>query len=297
MFGHRPDGKRLNKLDPVVQITPYLMPMRCDAQVFLKADLEYEGMARCIAAKSAAGERITFMNIIIAAYVRAISQNPECNRFIVNKQTFARNNCSVSFTILKNQQDNYSPETAVRIKFDPSDTIFDVRNRMAEAVEANRGEETSNAADKIARFALLIPGLATFIVAVVRLLDRYGLCPGAFLDLLPFHTSMWITNNASIGLKSVNHHIYNFGSTSMFLGMGAIQRQTVLDPDGKPKMKRYLPIGITVDERICSGAHYSKLFADMLAGIKDPSILEKEPEQVSYEYGVEYHVPKPQPKA
>ena len=71
----------------------------------------------------------------------------------------------------------------------------------------------------------------------------------------------------------------------------------VLDPDGKPKMKRYLPIGITVDERVCSGAHYSKLFADMLAGIKDPSILEKEPEQVSYEYGVEYHVPKPQPKA
>ena len=36
MFGHRPDGKRLKKLDPIVQITPYLMPMRCDAPVFLE---------------------------------------------------------------------------------------------------------------------------------------------------------------------------------------------------------------------------------------------------------------------
>ena len=40
MFGRRPDGKRVKKLDPIVQMTPYLMPMRCDAQVFLehKAD-------------------------------------------------------------------------------------------------------------------------------------------------------------------------------------------------------------------------------------------------------------------
>ena len=36
MFGRRPDGRRLRDVDPIVQITPYLMPMRCDAQVFLE---------------------------------------------------------------------------------------------------------------------------------------------------------------------------------------------------------------------------------------------------------------------
>ena len=44
MFGRRPDGKRLKHLDPIVQITPYLMPMRCDAQVFLQHNLDYEKM-------------------------------------------------------------------------------------------------------------------------------------------------------------------------------------------------------------------------------------------------------------
>ena len=30
---------------------------------------------------------------------------------------------------------------------------------------------------------------------------------------------MFVTNNASIGLHSVYHHIYNFGNTGMFFGM------------------------------------------------------------------------------
>ena len=40
MFGRRPDGRRLRGVDPIVAITPYLMPMRCDAQVFLEHKLD-----------------------------------------------------------------------------------------------------------------------------------------------------------------------------------------------------------------------------------------------------------------
>ncbi len=73
MFGHRPDGKRLKNLDPVVQMTPYLMPMRCDAQVFLEHRADYETMSRYIAQKSQQGQKVTFMQILVAAYVRAVS--------------------------------------------------------------------------------------------------------------------------------------------------------------------------------------------------------------------------------
>ena len=42
MFGFRPEGRRVKEMDPIVRMMPYIMPMRCDAQVFLKhrADLE-----------------------------------------------------------------------------------------------------------------------------------------------------------------------------------------------------------------------------------------------------------------
>ena len=42
MFGRRPDGRRVKGIDPVMQITPYVMPMRCDAQVFLKHRVDME---------------------------------------------------------------------------------------------------------------------------------------------------------------------------------------------------------------------------------------------------------------
>lgn len=291
MFGFRPDGRRISSIDPIVRITPYLMPMRCDAQVFLQHKLDYEKLARYIAEKSSEGERVTFMQIIIAAFVRAVSQHPEINRFIMNKEFYARKNCTVSFTMLKDPQNAEGGETACKIFYDLTDTLFDVRDRMNLAIEANRGVETKNFLDKLVGVLLSIPGLATTIVGLVRLLDRYGLCPGALIDELPFHTSMYITNNASIGLHHVNHHIYNFGSTNLFFGMGSVEKVMVMD-GGKPRMKRYLPIGITADERVCSGAHYAGFFATMIRHLENPELLEVPPESVRFDEKVEFHVPK-----
>ena len=291
MFGFRPDGRRIASIDPIVRITPYLMPMRCDAQVFLQHKLDYEKLARYIPEKSSEGERVTFMQIIIAAFVRAVSQHPEINRFIMNKEFYARKNCTVSFTMLKDPQNAEGGETACKIFFDLTDTLFDVRDRMNLAIEANRGVENKNFLDKLVGVLLSIPGLATTIVGLVRLLDRYGLCPGALIDELPFHTSMYITNNASIGLHHVNHHIYNFGSTNLFFGMGSVEKIMVMD-GGKPRMKRYLPIGITADERVCSGAHYAGFFATMIRHLENPELLEVPPESVRFDEKVEFHVPK-----
>ena len=106
MFGRRPDGRRIKGMDPVMRITPYVMPMRCDAQVLLKHRADLEVLSRYIRKqKKEKNEKISYMQIIVAAYVRAVSRNPEVNRFIMNKQLFARNNCSAAFTILKNPAD------------------------------------------------------------------------------------------------------------------------------------------------------------------------------------------------
>ena len=129
------------------------------------------------------------------------------------------------------------------------------------------------------------------IKSMVRLLDRYGLCPGALLDELPFHTSMYITNNASIGLHHVNHHIYNFGSVTLFFGMGTVEKVAVVEK-GEARMKRFLPIGITADERVCSGAHYAAFFGTMSYLLNHPEELEKPPESVRFDEKCEYHVPK-----
>ncbi len=296
MFGRRPDGRRVKGIDPVMRITPYVMPMRCDAQVFLKHKADMEVLSRYIRQqKMEKGQSLSYMQIIVAAYVRAISKNPEINRFIMNKQLFARNNCSAAFTILKDPSDADKGEAVVKIKFDLTDTVYDVRDRMTAAVAANRGDAPAGFVDKLLAFLFAVPGLATVIVSLVRLLDRYGLAPAMLMEELPFYVGMYITNTASIGLHDVNHHLYNWGNVGLFLGMGVTEKVAEVE-NGQTRMKRYLPIGITADERVCSGAHYARFFTDMRHYLDHPELLETPPEKVRFDQGLEYHQPKPEAK-
>ena len=292
MFGRRPDGRRVKGVDPVMKITPYVMPMRCDAQVFLKHRADMEVLSRYIRKqKFERGQSVTYMQIIVAAYVRAVSRNPEVNRFIMNKQLFARNNCSAAFTILKDPNDADKGEAVVKIKFDLTDTLYDVRDRMTAAVAANRGDQPDGFVNKLLGFLFAVPGLATVVVALVRFLDRYGLAPAVLMDELPFYVGMYITNTASIGLHDVNHHIYNWGNVGLFLGMGVTEKVAVVE-DGRARMKRCLPIGITADERVCSGAHYARFFADVKRFLEHPELLESPPDKVRFDKDMEYHEPK-----
>ena len=50
MFGRRSDGHLVKKLDPIVALTSYIMPTRCDAQIFTDYKADFEKLARYIAA-------------------------------------------------------------------------------------------------------------------------------------------------------------------------------------------------------------------------------------------------------
>ena len=293
MFGRRPDGRRIRGIDPIMRITPYIMPMCCDAQVFLKYRADLEVLLDYIRRQRLEkNERITYMQIFVAAYVRAISRNPQVNRFIMNKQLFARNNCSCAFTILKNPQDIDKGEAVVKIKFDLTDTIYDVRDRMEAAIAANRIDQPPGFIEKLLGFLFSVPGLATAVVALARLLDRYGLAPGVLMEELPFYVGMYIANTASIQLQDVNHHLYNWGNVGIFVGMGLEERSAVVE-NGNTRMKRFLPIGVTIDERVCSGAHYARFMKDIRRYMRHPELLELPPDEVCFDQDIEYHEPKP----
>jgi hypothetical protein len=297
MFGRRHEGRRVRNLDPIIEAMPYLMPMRCDAMVFFNYDLEYEPMMRYIADKARTENmKITFLELLIAAYVRAISQVPEINRFVINKQYYNRTELTCAMVVLMDTQDGSVKENTIKIHFDPSDTIYDVQARVLKKVEENRKAEDLGGVIKIAKVVLKIPGLTSLIVWVARFLDRYGLLPSFLIDELPFHTGLWLTNNASIGLKSVNHHLYNFGNSSMFFAMGTPNRGFTLDAKGNPIRYAMIPVGVTVDERVCAGAVFARVFKIMKQCLKTPSLLETPPETVRYNEGAEYHEPKPERK-
>ena len=294
MFGFRHEGRRVKHMDPIVQMTPYLMPMRCDAQVFLHHDIDYETLTSYIADKSRnEGVKITFLEVLIASFVRGVSQVPEVNRFVMNKQFYNRKELTCSMTVLLDTPDGSLQENVIKVRFDPTDTIYDVQARLVAKIEANRKPEKPSFAIKLASALIKIPGLVSLVVWFLMLLDRYGIMPGMLIDELPFHSSMWVTNNASIGLHSVYHHIYNFGNSSMFFGMGTPERGYTVDAKGNPKRWCTLPVGITVDERVCGGATYARLFTWMKRCLRNPELLDTPPEKVYFNEGTTYSEPKP----
>lgn len=175
-------------------------------------------------------------------------------------------------------------ETTVKLHFSPYDTLYDVRDQIHSAVADNRKPEVANITDRFARFALRIPGLPMTIANVARLLDRYGLLPRVIVDLSPFHTGLFFVNMASLGMPYVNHHVYNFGNTSIFLSMGKTERSYLPDKNGGIRTSRILPMGVVNDERVTSGAEFGRAFGYWRDLLASPSQLETPPESIKEDF-------------
>jgi len=283
MFGRRPDGRRLDHIDPIVQFMPFIMTNRNDAMNQVVQYVDYEPLAEYIKKRSKNGDRISFMSLIIAAYVRAVAEYPCLNRFIMNKQVFARNEITVALTVLRNAGDKDNlDEATVKGNFHPEDTVDDVDRQMnellADAVKADGDNETADFAAKLVKCRPLVQA----VVWMAKLLDRYGLMPKFIHQLSPFHCGMVITNMASIGMPAIYHHLYNFGNSSIFIAMGKFERQPVYTKDGV-KHRNVIPLGIVMDERICGGAAYAQGMNYFKKLLENPELLEKRPERVNWD--------------
>ena len=299
MFGHRPDGTRLPIKDPILGLTAYLMPQRCDAMVMSPQELDYDKVAAYVQAQKEKGRKISFMSVIIAAYIRTVTMYPEINRFVVNKQLYARNEIAVSFMVLKRNGDETVDDSAVKVKFDPYDTIFDVAERVEAAIDANRDPpEDGNATEHLARMLFSKPIIASVLVGTLKFLDRYGLMPRAVVELSPFHTSLFVTNMASLGIDYIYHHIYNFGTTGMFVSMGKFCRTPVSKLKDETVNRRVIPLGVVADERICNGAAFARVYSAWRKFAENPEQLETPPDNVKLEViGMPEWVKNPKKKA
>ncbi len=283
MFGRRADGRRLSDIDPIIQFAPYVMVQRNDASNLITEYVDYDPIAAYIRKRSKQGDKISFMALMIAAYVRVVSRYPQFNRFIMNSQIFARNQIVVSLTVLRNGKDeDVMDEALIKMKFKPDNTLDEVAQIIKDQLTDAKDEDAENGTVDFVKKLVHMRLLMKLVVKFARLTDRYGLLPGALYDISPFHCSMYITNIASIGLPAIYHHLYNFGNTSIFIAMGKFEKQIVATKDG-PAVKTVIPLGLTLDERICGGADYAKGFAYFKQLLADPELLETRPEKINLE--------------
>jgi len=280
-WGDRYDGRRVRTLNPFYQITPYIMRSRVDAQDYFEDEVDIGPAERWLRQMRDQGHaRLGLLHLFIAAAVRTLSQKPRLNRFVAGQRIYARDEILVSLALKKRLQED-SPETTIKLSFQPTDTVFDVAARINAAVSENKDLETRNETDNTARLFMMAPGfLVRFLVWFLRTLDFYGKLPRAIHRASPFHTSVFITDLGSLGIRPIYHHLYEFGTTSVFIAFGLKERRHVPDRDGKIVERRYVGIKVVNDERICDGHYYASAFRYLTSLLRDPRQLESPPERV-----------------
>ena len=275
MFGLRNDGRNVSKeLDPMVLFTPLIMPTRCESMNQLTYSAEYEPMAAYIRKCTKAGiGNISFMTILAAAYARTVYHNPSMNYFVMGTKIYEHKELTISLVVLKDTDDGSLQEALAKITLDPKDTIFQVAEKMEKEIALAKKATEKNATSNFAGTLLRIPVLPTLVVWLARLTDRLGILPKFINKISPFHCSLFITNMMSIGLPKIYHHLYNFGTCSVFISVGKPERQTVT-VGGNAARRLMMPMGIVTDERVCGGAEYARGAHTLLSYLKNPELLE-----------------------
>ena len=269
----RPDGTRVKEASTIVSALPYVMPRRYDAQNFITEYADMEVLRRYIQEKRREGVHIPYMTLILAAYFKVYQENPKINRFIMNSKIYQRNHFCVSFVILKTRADGTPDETSVKIFFEDGDDVISINRKIEDAVALNQKKEHNNNTDRFANFMFSLPVLPTLLVGLVKLLDRLGLLPRFVIALSPFHTSLFITNLASINTEAIYHHCYEFGTTGVFVSMG----KPIANYRSGEYNKKMIPLSVVMDERICTGHEYALFWASVRRYLKHPELLEGKP--------------------
>lgn len=280
-FGDRKEGRKIRSLDPINTMSAYIMKDRVGSTNYIRDSVEISKVEKYIIKKRKEGLMgFGMLHILIATYVRTVSQMPGINRFIGGQKIYARNNIEICLAI-KKEMTLDAMETIIKIECDPSDTVYEIYEKLKKEIETNRAEGDISSFDSTARFLNYIPGLLMkFVMVILRIMDYLDLLPRFLTKLSPFHGSLFITSMGSLGIPPIFHHLYDFGNVPLFMAYGTKRRAYELQKDGTVAERRYIDYTVSSDERICDGFYFAsamKFFKDIF---KKPEILDNPPEVV-----------------
>lgn len=283
----RKDGKPLRNIDPMRKLLPYLFKTRNGSIVHAPETLDFDNAREFIKKITRENPELSIgtFEIIMAALVRTLSQYPYLNRFVAGKKLFARNDLSISFIVLRLENGEYK-ETNAKVYFSKEDTLFDVAKKVNEHIKlCQSGSDKSD--DALMRTFTKLPSpIITLAANLAKKFCDWGFLPKSFIKAVPLYSTAYISNLGSIGHDALNHHLYEWGTTSLFVTMGKLKRTNEVNKYGQISTKTSLDIVVTLDERIADGIYLVKALKYFKNLVKHPEKLLVPPKVVVEDDGI-----------
>ncbi len=278
LFIDRVDGRRIRDPGPFHAILPFLMRGRNESAVYYSKDIDVEAAVRYVHRRNTeSGERrFSLFGLILTAAAQTFVLKPRLNRFVHGKALYERKSLKFSFIVKKRLTED-AKETTAQVTFPADVTADSAAQIITRAVELARGQDMTPD-EREASIIHRIP-FGKFIVSrVFRLLDRFNVAPSFMLESDPLYSSAFFANLGSIGLDTPFHHLYEWGTASLFVVVGRLFQKETRGSDGVYRKKNYVNVKMTLDERIADGLYFARAAALFQRLVQHPERMERPPE-------------------
>jgi hypothetical protein len=244
----RPDGDLVRDEVPARLIMPYIMNRRNDSLVYQDTTFRIAAARAWLRAYNRTHHpRATLFQLLTYACAVVIHARPRLNRFVSGGRIYQRRGVDISF-VAKEEFTDEGAEATVKVGLTPNEPFRDWSARMSGLVDEARHVERR--VDKEVGLIMRLPGpVITGLVALARALDRWNLYPWFMMKDDPMYASLFLANLGSVGVSDAYHHLYEYGTVSIFGAVSAprrhpfVERHQVVVDDG-------LSVRWTFDERI-----------------------------------------------
>ena len=245
-------GHKVKDVTGMQNILFDLKPNRCEAEVFMSANIDVTEFVKFIKKLKDKDENITFFHGFVYILGKTIYEYPKLNRFVQNRTLFEHDEVSIAF-VAKATFDEKSEEFMTCLPIEKDDTIKDVSKKLKARIDKMRDKKSSvntdganNVIDKIGH---VWRPIRSSLVGILKWWDRVFGLPGSMADENIYYSSLIVSNLGTFRVPGIYHNLANLGTSSGLVTFGDIKEE-----NGKYTMN----IGITLDERIADGFYFCK---------------------------------------
>jgi hypothetical protein len=274
----RPDGDLVRDLAPVRHIIPYLMKGRNESVVYYEQILDLTRTLPFVRAwNETHADTLTVFHLLLAACGKALHARPGLNRFVSGGRIYQRRGAFVSFAAKAKFKDD-APLKTVKLPVFAAEPLGETVRRIHASVGGARGAD-ERPVDKEVRLVVKLPGfLLRAAVGLLRLLDRVNLLPAFMIRDDPMYASLFLANLGSVGIDRAWHHLYEYGTVSVFGVLGEIKKMLVPDEHGAPVARDAVRVRFAFDERVNDGFYCAASLDLVRAYVEDPDLFARQPE-------------------
>ncbi len=265
----RHDGDLIRGVPAIRRIMPYLMRTRTESLVLHEAVYDMPAARTWLRAYNRSHTaHATLFDLFIYACGQALHARPELNRFVSGGRLYQRRGVQISF-VVKREMKDAGVGTTVKVDLLRAEPFQAFVTRLAHAIDEARSRD--RAVDKETALIVLLPGvLVRALVALARGLDAWNLYPRFMTANDPMYASVFLANLGSAGISDAYHHLYEYGTVSIFGAISAVRRMPVVDGD-RVVAREGLAVRWTFDERIHDAYYAARSLAIVQRILEDPA--------------------------